>query len=118
MALKNKTILITGGTGFIGSTIENKLLDQDIRVNIIALPYESMWRINKKKNCNFIGLDLSNFSIVKKYISKIQPDMIFHLAACVNPERDIDVIKHTYSVNFNGTKNLILSLLEQVYILV
>jgi len=115
MDLKNKRILITGGTGFIGSAIANKLLDQEISVNIITHADESMWRINKKNKCNCIRLDLSNFSKVKKYINKIQPDLIFHLAAYVNPERDYETIEKAYSVNFLGTKNLILSLNDYNY---
>ena len=115
MGLSDKKILITGGTGFIGSAIANKLINQDCNVSIISLPEELKWRIKNHEKCKFFNIDIRDFSQVKKCISKIHPEIIFHLAAYVNPERDLKTINHAYSVNFNGTKNLVLSLLNYDY---
>lgn len=113
--MKQKTILITGGAGFIGSAITNKLLNQDLDVNIITLPNESLWRLDKKENCRFFKVDLRNYLEVKKCINIIQPNIIFHLAAYVNLEREYNIIEKAYSVNFLGTRNLILSLNDLEY---
>jgi GDP-L-fucose synthase len=60
-------MLITGGTGMVGKSI------QKIQENI---PF----------NCYFLGskdCDLTNYEETKKLFSKIKPDYVIHLAACV-----------------------------------
>ena len=62
MNLKNKEILVTGGTGFIGSAIVNKLISLNCTVNIISLPDDFIWRIEKKEKCKFFYVNLLNFT--------------------------------------------------------
>jgi len=115
MELDNKSILVTGGNGFIGAAIANRLTSQDIFVNIFSLNNEFNWRIQNKDNCKLFIFDIRNKSEVENHIKKIEPDIIFHLAGYVNPERDLNVINDTYSINLKGTQNLILSLMEYDY---
>ena len=116
MSLKEKSILVTGGTGFIGSFIVNKLMEEDCFVNIIVnSPKQSIWRLDNKNQFRIFDIDLRNFSDLKKAIDIIKPSYIFHLAGFVNPERDIENIGEAFSINFGGTKNLILALNEYDY---
>ena len=78
--MKNKKILITGGAGFIGFNLYNKLCKQnsvyvlDFKKKIIQKPF--------KKNCKFIYGDIANKNIFKELINKnIKFDFIYHLAA-------------------------------------
>ena len=115
MNLRDKRILVTGGTGFIGSAIVNKLINQGCYVNIISLSKKFIWRIDDKSNCKFFKIDLRNPYKVKKCIKTIKPEIIFHLAAYINPEPDFSNIDKAFSINFNGTKNLLQSLNEYDY---
>jgi len=115
MNLKNKTFLITGGNGFIGSFIANKLMDLNLEVIILSNIEEYNWRIQDINKCEFEKCDITNKSEVKRSINKIKPDIIFHLAGYVNPERNINVTQKGFSVNLIGTQNLILSLMEHEY---
>ena len=45
MKLSNKKILITGGTGFIGSAIANRLIKLGNKVNILSRSNNFVWRI-------------------------------------------------------------------------
>jgi len=53
----------------------------------------------------------------KKEISKeeIEPEIIFHLAGYVNPERDIKVIHENFSTNLIGIQNLLFHLMDYDY---
>jgi len=110
MQLDNKVVLITGGTGFIGASLVNKLIDKDIDLNIISLPEDPYWRLKNKKFYKIFNIDLQDFSQVKNCIGELQPDIIFHLAAYVTPERDLQHLNKAFSINFEGTKNLLNSL--------
>lgn len=114
--LKDKEVLVTGGAGFIGSAIVNRLIGYNCSINVIDnLPEDSIWRIKKKGKCKFFKIDLRNQHELQKCINIIKPDIVFHLAGYVNPERDIRVIKKAYSTNLIGTQNLILSLMDYDY---
>jgi len=76
-----KTYLITGGTGFIGSSIVNMLLKQGHKV--VVFDNNSRGKISriflKNKNLIFIKGDIRKLSNIKKAF-KIKIDVIIHLA--------------------------------------
>ncbi|MFX1395266.1 MAG: NAD-dependent epimerase/dehydratase family protein, partial [Promethearchaeota archaeon] len=115
MNLKNKRILVTGGTGFIGAAIVNKLINQGCYVNIISLSKEFIWRIDDKSNHKFLRIDLKNPYKVKRCIQNLKPEIIFHLAGDINSVRDLNYLNKSFSTNFNGTKNLLQSLNKYEY---
>ena len=81
----NKKVLITGHTGFKGSWLAFWLKMMGSNIYGISLPP------NKEKNLfdalklreevNHIILDIRNKEKIKKSISEIKPDFLFHLAA-------------------------------------
>jgi len=110
MALKNKIILVTGGTGFIGAAVVNKLLAEGYFVNIIFHPKDDTWRINDLSRCKIFKLDLRNFSETERIIKAINPEIIFHIAGIITPKRDKESVHKLYSINLDITRNLILAL--------
>lgn len=110
---KNYRIVVTGGAGFIGSQLINKLLEnKNLYIfNLDKLNYASdLNRINissKEKRYKFLKIDLYDEKSVKESISSIDPDFIIHLAAESHVDRSIKNPKVFIESNIFGTYNLL-----------
>ena len=74
---------VTGGAGFIGSHLVDKLLEKDYRVtvydNLSSGKKEFLKKNAKNSNFNFVEGDLLDLENVKKFIKN--HDVVFHIAA-------------------------------------
>lgn len=84
-------ILLTGGAGFIGSSLCDQLIKRNYFVYVLDnLSTGKITNIPKHKNVKFINVDVNN---KKKLIDKtknLKIDYIFHFAACVGVIRTIN----------------------------
>lgn len=78
MELKNKRILVTGGAGFIGSHLVNKLIDSGARVSIID-DLSTGRRENVNPKATFHHMDM-NAKEVPEIFRKEKPEIVYHLA--------------------------------------
>jgi nucleoside-diphosphate-sugar epimerase len=96
--LKKVTVLITGGTGFIGSNLVEKCKKKGW--DIISL---SLNKKNKSKGIRGINLNVSNKKVLFKKLNKFKIDYIINLAGHINHYEK----KKTFETHFRGCKNLI-----------
>ena len=78
---KNKTYLVTGGTGFIGSNICNMLLKEGFNVNIFDNNFRGKFKridTKNKKNFKFFKGDIRNKKELLKSFNSV--DAVIHLA--------------------------------------
>lgn len=84
MVLAGKNILVTGGTGFIGSHLCKKLLEHNCK---LIVPYQSInpksYFVTEKldQRILLVNCDLKNFKRTLDIVTKYETDFIFHLAA-------------------------------------
>jgi len=113
---KNKTVIVTGHTGFKGSWLTQWLLILGARVigisnNVPSKPshFEAMNLKNKIINKK---IDIRNLNILKKAFKKYKPDYIFHLAGQSIVKRSFTDPIYTWQTNTIGTLNILESLRE------
>lgn len=109
-----KSILVTGGCGFIGSNLINYLIREctDVKiVNLDALTYagnkSNIEIINRKDNYHFIQGDICNARLVAKIFEKYQIDTVIHLAAETHVDRSITKPLQFVRTNVDGTAVLL-----------
>ena len=106
MFKKNKSILITGGAGYIGSHIVEKLVKTKSKIIILDNLVTGFKKLINKKAI-FIKGDISNKKNVNKILKKYGVDTIIHLAAYLNVVEAQKLKKKYFKNNILGTKNLI-----------
>jgi UDP-glucose 4-epimerase len=106
---KYQRILVTGGVGFIGSHIVDKLMEEDFAVTVIDnLRTGSLANINRqqnKKNLNFVEGDIRDINLVKKTLKDVE--VVFHEAALANVTFSVKDPILTNQINVEGTLNLL-----------
>jgi len=98
-------ILITGGAGYIGSTVA-RLLEKNNKIFIIDNLLSGNKKLLKKKYI-FYKLNFGNKKKLKNIIKKNKINIIIHLAASLSVEESQRKKKLYYKNNYLNTKNLI-----------
>lgn len=69
--LKDKNIIITGGTSGIGYTIAKKCIDLGAKVIVTGRDIQKLEQVKKELNCEIIEWDISNINEYKEKVKEI-----------------------------------------------
>ncbi len=103
--------MVTGGAGFIGSTLVDRLLAESWRVDVVddlssgSLGNLADARSQEDRKFSFHRLDVSSPAMID-LVTHRRPDVVFHLAA--QPDVRVSVARPTFdaAVNILGTLNV------------
>lgn len=107
---RNKTVLVTGHTGFKGSWLTRILVNLGAKVigySLDAPTNPSLYKLADLENCatSIIG-DVRNYDKLLSVFQKFQPEIVIHLAAQPLVLDSYKDPKYTYETNVMGTVNL------------
>ena len=104
---KNKSILITGHTGFKGSWLTFWLNLLGAKIYGISLQHSYLSkRINKNNKITNFFFNLKNKKKLENVVKKVKPDLIFHLAAQAIVAKSYKDPFETWTSNTIGMLNL------------
>ena len=111
--MTTKTILVTGGAGFIGSAVVRHIIEDTGHtvINLDKLTYagnlESLAPVSDSDRYHFEKVDICDGAEVKRVLDAHQPDIIMHLAAESHVDRSIDGPGEFIQTNVVGTYTLL-----------
>ncbi len=112
-----KTVILTGGAGFIGSVVARELLAKKYKVICIdnfsddlydpALKEDNISAFNDNKNFVLYRTDICNLEELKDIFEREKPELVVHLAARANTRKAVGEPQSYLDVNIGGTLNIL-----------
>jgi len=109
MSIDTPTVLVTGGAGFIGSNLADRLIREGARVRILD-NFATGFRENLEEidgSFDFIEGDVADPGVVAKAVDGVET--IFHEAALPSVPRSVEDPVSTHRACVEGTFNLLLA---------
>ena len=98
--------VVTGGAGFIGSHLTEKLIKQGDVVTVLdnlnTGKIENLKSVSKK--INFVQNDIRDFEVLRSLMENV--DGVFHQAAMASVQDSFRIPEKFHDVNVNGTENI------------
>ena len=108
-------IFITGGAGFIGSHLSERLIAEGHELTVLddlsTGRVENLSAIKGSNALRFVEGDILDDALVQELAG--DADMIFHLAAAVGVKLIMDEPSRSILTNINGTENVLRAALKR-----
>lgn len=104
MFFEGKRVLVTGGTGFIGRNVVNRLISQKAILRIID---KTAKRVFSYDRITYDEADISDKENIERLVRYFNPEYIIHLAANNSHEETNEAIEDIKKTNVIGTKNIL-----------
>ncbi|MBB5887679.1 NAD-dependent epimerase/dehydratase family protein [Lactovum miscens] len=105
--IKNSKILVTGGAGFIGSSLTNKLLVNNEVIVVDDLSMGNFSNLVESTNLTKIEGSVTDKTLLEEIFIKYNFDYIFHLAAVASVADSVARPFETHLVNFDSTMTIL-----------
>lgn len=110
MSWRGRRVFITGATGFVGSWLTSRLLDEGAETAVLVRdwdPRSELIRSGAIHRCRVISGRLEDFRTLERAICDHQADTVFHLGAQAIVGTALGTPLDTFESNIRGTYNLL-----------
>lgn len=98
-------VLVTGITGFIGSHLVPRLIEQGYEIYVLQRHITGRYVLGEQAREAFF-CDLRDYFAIRKLLAEVQPEVVIHLAAISPVSYSYDHPQEVFAVNTIGTINL------------
>lgn len=98
-------VLVTGGAGFIGSHVVDKLIKENCQV-VIVDNLSTGLQENIHTTANFVKMDIRSNQLLELFIEE-KFDYVIHLAAQTMVHKSLEMPDYDCDVNISGTVNIL-----------
>lgn len=110
--LQHRSVLVTGGAGFIGSHLVDALVASGARVTVLDNLRAGAWSNldNVSASIRTVEGDVREYAVLESIIRQDVPEIVFHLAANASVPGSVDAPRYDFETNCGGTFALLDSL--------
>jgi nucleoside-diphosphate-sugar epimerase len=109
--LRGANVLVTGGTGCIGSALMKQLAARRPgRLASVSRGVTDAWP--RQAGAEYLHADIRDRRALDKLMAEVRPDLVFHLAAQRDPALAEVEVHRTVSTNILGTRNVLAAAAE------
>lgn len=101
--MKRKTVLVTGGAGFLGLHLTHYFRKNYKNFNVVLLDLNEIDKKEYLENTIFIKGDIRDKKLINKLFRQFRFDYVIHAAAALPLWKK----KEIFDININGTRNLL-----------
>jgi len=111
---QTKKVVVTGGAGFIGSHLAERLVEQGYKIIILddlsTGKIENIKELLNKESVEFVRGSVTDLRLLNRLFQ--DASYVFHLAAIPSVPRSVENPEASHEVNVNGTLNVLLAARE------
>jgi dolichol-phosphate mannosyltransferase len=102
-----KRVLITGATGFVGVNLARRVLRDGHEIHLLVRRSRQSWRLDEiAADVRLHEADLEDREAVRRAVSEVKPDWVFHLAAYGAYPTQTD-FERMMAINLTGSVTLL-----------
>ncbi|HEX6449402.1 MAG TPA: NAD-dependent epimerase/dehydratase family protein [Trebonia sp.] len=104
--LRDATVLITGGTGCIGSALMRQIAARR-PARLVSVSRGVTQAAVPQDGAEYLTVDVTDRGAIERVVADVKPDIVFHLAAQRSPGLAETEVRRTASTNVLGVRNIL-----------